>query len=494
MGVIRKQSIQTSILSYLGVGLGYVNVVLLFPKFFAPEEFGLTRVLIAVVGISVQFALFGLTSAIIRFLPKFKDGDEKSHHGLLGISLWWTMLGVCLVGAVLFLAQPLVVELKKDASSLFFDYYVLLFPFLVFEAFYQVFASYTRALYHSVVNVVFKEVLLRLTTTILIALFYFELLIIHQFMWLFVLQQGVLVLGMIVYLRAIGYLNFSINRNFLTSDLRKEMVHYRTFTMLTNVSAFMLLSVDVVMISYMIGLDNTAFYTVAFYIVALINIPRNAISNISLPVVADAWKRNDRAMVESVYSKTSINQLLIGVLLFVGIWANQASIFHILPNEYADGKWVLFVIGIARVVDVGFGMNGGIISTSSEYRFDTYANIVLLVFTVVMNLIFIPIYGIVGAALATAISLSSFNLAKYTFLRLKFGFSPFTWKTVAILLLGLLSYGLSFFVPEQSNFILDIFLRSTVIVLVYIPLSLLLKLSEDVNHFVQVILARFGLK
>ena len=78
MGVIRKQSLQTTLLSYFGFGLGYVNAVLLFPVFFAPEEFGLTRVLIAVVGISAQLALFGLTSAIIKFLPLFKEGDEEN--------------------------------------------------------------------------------------------------------------------------------------------------------------------------------------------------------------------------------------------------------------------------------------------------------------------------------------------------------------------------------------------------------------------------------
>ncbi|MCF8461102.1 MAG: oligosaccharide flippase family protein [Flavobacteriales bacterium] len=485
MGIIRKQSIQTSLLSYLGVGLGYINVVLLFPKFFAPEEFGLTRVLIAVVGIASQFALFGLTSVIIRFLPKFRDGDEKNHHGLLGVSLWWSLLGVALVGAILFIAQPWVVEFKKDSSGLFFDYYILLFPLLVFEAFYQIFASYTRALYHSVVNVFFKEILLRVTTTILIVLFYFDWLNVSQFMWLFVIQHGILVVGMIIYLKIIGHFNLIIDRNFLSPQLRKEILHYRAFTMLTNVSSYMLMSVDVVMISYMIGLEDTAFYTVAFYIVALINIPRNAITNISLPVVSDAWKSDDREMIQKVYSKTAINQLFIGVLIFVGIWANQANIFHILPDEYADGKWVLFFVGLARVMDVGFGINGGIISNSSAYRFDTYGNIVLLIITVVLNLIFIPLYGIVGAAGATAISLTSFNFAKYVFLKVKFGFDPFSWRTPVTVLLGLLAYWLSCLVPEQSNFIVDIVIRSSVVVIVYLPISFVLRLSEDVNEFIK---------
>ena len=490
MGIIRKQSIQTTLLSYCGFGLGYVNAVLLFPALFSPEEFGLTRVLIAVINVAAQFALFGMTNAIIRYFPRFKEGDEKGHHGLLGISVLWGLLGIVVMSLVIYVAQPWVIEYKRDSSALFVDYYILLFPFLIFEVFYQLLANYTRALYHSVVNVFFKEVFLRLTTTILILLFYLNLVSIEQFMTLFVVQQGLLALGMAVYLKQIGHLNFKIDKSFLTPELKKEMTQYRSFTTLTNVSAYMLMSVDIVMIGYMIGLESTAFYAVAVYIVALLNIPRNAISNIALPVVSDAWKREDRDTVQNVYAKTSINQLLIGTLIFVGIWANQASIFQILPPEYSDGKWVLFYVGLARLADVGFGLNGGVITTSKWYKFDTYANVILLVVTVSLNLVFIPKYGIIGAAMATAISLFFFNLAKYVFLKMKFGFEPFTWKSFAVLLLGVGTYVLSEIVPVQENFVVDILIRSTIIVVAFTPLAYALKLSEDVNAFVLTMLNR----
>lgn len=484
MGVIRKQSLQTTLLSYFGFGLGYVNAVLLFPVFFAPEEFGLTRVLIAVVGISAQLALFGLTSAIIKFLPLFKEGDEENHHGLLGVSLLWGLLGIGLVSLLLYFFQPFVVEFKREGSALFVDYYMLLFPFLAFEVFYQILANYSRALYHSAINVFFKEVFLRLTTTLLILLFYLDLIVIDQFLWLFVLQQGLLALGMAVYLKFIGGLALRIDRVFLTSALKKEMLNYRAFTTLTSVSAYLLLSVDLVMIGYMIGLESTAFYAVAIYIVALMNIPRNAISSIALPVVSEAWKRDDKETVQTVYAKTSVNQMLLGTLIFAGLWANEANIFEILPEEYSGGKWVLFFVGLGKMADIGFGLNGGVIITSKWYKFDTYANLVLLVITVGLNLILIPMYGIVGAAIATAISLGSFNVAKYLFLKVKFGFEPFGWKSGAILGLGLACYGISTILPEQGNYIIDIVLRSSIILILFVPIALALKLSEDVNGFV----------
>lgn len=491
MGVIRRQSIQTSILSYLGVGLGYINVVLLFPSFFEPEQFGLTRVLIAVVGVAAQFSLFGMTNAIIRFFPRFKEGDEEKHHGMLGLALLSGLIGVAVVSGILLLARPWVVEYYQEKSALFVSFYSLLFPYLLFEVCYQIFTSYTRALYHAVVNVFFKEVFLRATATILIFLFHFGILDFELFMLMFIGQYGLMAMGIGVYLLFIGNLNLKVDWSFLTSDLKKELMSYSAFTLLSSVSALFLMNIDVIMISSMIGLDQTAFYAVAFYIVALINIPRNALSNIAIPVVSDAWKKNDRDTIQKIYSKTSINQLLIGTLLFIGIWANEANIFKILPAEYAGGKWVLFFVGLARLADVGFGVNGGIITTSSMYKFDTYANLVLVILTVVLNLIFIPLYGITGAAIATAISLFLFNCSKYLLLKIKFNFGPFSWRSMATLVLGAGAYGISSFLPAQSSFILDIVTRSAIITAVFVPIALRLNLSEDLGQFIRALRTRF---
>ncbi|MFM1874928.1 MAG: hypothetical protein RL266_665 [Bacteroidota bacterium] len=492
MGVIRKQSIQTSLLSYLGVVLGYINVVLLFPKFFEPEEFGLTRVLIAVIGVAAQFALFGLSNAIIRFFPKFKEGDEKSQHGMLGWALLSGFLGTVVVAAVLLVVKPWVVGYYQEKSELFVHFYYLLFPYLLFEVCFQIFSSYTRALYHAVVNVFFRELFLRATGTLLILLYYLGWVDFELFMQLFIAQFGITAAGLAIYLMLIGNFSLKVDREFLASGIGPELKHYRMFTLLSSVSALFLMNIDVIMISAMIGLGQTAFYAVAFYIVALMNIPRNAISNIAVPVIADAWKRDDRAEIQKIYAKTSINQLLLGTLLFVGIWANEANIFQILPEEYADGKWVLFFVGLARLADVGFGVNGGIITTSNHYKFDTYSNLVLMMVTVVLNLIFIPIHGITGAAIATGISLLSFNVAKYLFLKMKFGFEPFTWKSLATLLLGGLAYYASTFLPKQ-DLLIDIVVRSTIVSMIFVPVAVGLRLSPDAMEFVVAIRKRFGI-
>jgi O-antigen/teichoic acid export membrane protein len=465
-----------------------VNVILLFPALFEPEEFGLTRVLVAVIGVAAQFALLGISNAIIRFFPEFSEND-KDNHGLLGLSTRVALVGVVVVSVILLLAQPWVIAHYHDKSGLFVDYYYLLFPYLIFEVYNQIFTSYTRAVYHSVVNVFFREVFLRMGVTLIIGLYWLKLVDFDGFMLLFIGLYGLMTVGLLFYLIRIGQFNLKLDKSFLTTEMRKRLAHYGTFTLLTNVSSLMLMSIDVIMISAMIGLGETAFYSVAFYIVALLNIPRNAIGNISVPIISQAWKDNDLGLIQQIYAKTSINQLLIGTLILVGLWANEHNIFQILPDKYAGGKWVLLITGIARLADVGFGINGGIITTSNWYKFDTYANIFLIIITVLLNLVFIPKYGINGAALATAISLTSFQLARYTFLKVKFKFEPFTSKSLLTLLLGALAYFISSLIPEQSLYV-DIVLRSLTIVAIYVPLAVAFKLSEDVNELLRVVVQK----
>jgi O-antigen/teichoic acid export membrane protein len=482
MGIIRKQSIQTSILSYLGVGLGYINVVLLFPKFFEPEQFGLTRVLVAVIGIATRFALVGASNSIIRFYPQFKE-DKASSRGLLKLILQVVFAGSALVVVGLTLGKPWVLEHYSEKSILFVEFYFLLFPFLLFEVAYQVLTAYLRANYHTVISIFYREVFLRVSTTCLIGLYYFDYIVFNQFMVLFIGQYGLIVLGLAFALNSKKiFSGETVPESTLDKPIRVEMFKYSALTFFSGIGGVVAVNIDVVMIGSMIGLGQIAFYTVAVYVVAIIRIPYAALNNVATPVVADAWKYEDVAKIQDVYSKTSINQLVFGTLLFVGIWANEHNIFSILPSEYSNGKWVLFFVGLARLIEVGFGIGSSILTLSKQYFMDVYAVLVFLIVAILTNFMLIPIYGINGAAVATAISLSMLHLSRFMFLKLKFGFQPFTWKSLMTILLGGLCLIVDYIIPVQENWIVDIIFRSSAIVLVFIPLTLTLKLSEDINN------------
>ena len=86
MGIVARQATLNTLLAYLGIGLGFVNVVLLYPKVLDSDQFGLTRLLVSITTIAAQIAQLGAENTVIRYFPYFRD-PAKDHRGLLGMLL-----------------------------------------------------------------------------------------------------------------------------------------------------------------------------------------------------------------------------------------------------------------------------------------------------------------------------------------------------------------------------------------------------------------------
>jgi Na+(H+)/acetate symporter ActP len=72
MGIIAKQSIQGTIVTYLGVAVGFVTTFFVLTRFLSAEEIGLARVLVDAATLFIGLAQLGTSSSIIRFYPHFK--------------------------------------------------------------------------------------------------------------------------------------------------------------------------------------------------------------------------------------------------------------------------------------------------------------------------------------------------------------------------------------------------------------------------------------
>jgi O-antigen/teichoic acid export membrane protein len=206
---------------------------------------------------------------------------------------------------------------------------------------------------------------------------------------------------------------------------------------------------------------------------------------ISSVVIADAWRENDINVINQIYKKSSISLSVIGLLLFIGIWGNIDNILHIITDKYLSGKYVILFIGIASLFDIALSISPHIIVNSKHYRYLTYFLIIFAILLIVSNYILIPIYGIVGAAIATLISKIIYNIIKYLFLYSKYKLQPFNFKTVLVYLIAIVAYGVSLLLPEQRNYIVDILLRSSIITIIFMVPVYYFKISTDINSKIE---------
>jgi hypothetical protein len=96
----------------------------------------------------------------------------------------------------------------------------------------------------------------------------------------------------------------------------------------------------------------------------------------------------------------------------------------------------------------------------------------------------IKAFGLVGAALATLISISLFNIIKMIFIQIKFRMHPLSIQMVYISLIAALSYFIVYFIPLNLNPIINLLLRSAIFACCFLLPVYYLKISKDLNDVI----------
>lgn len=483
MGIIIRQSVRSTIFSYIGVALGFVVTIWMYPNILTAEQYGLTRVLISLAAVSSQFAKLGMDNTIIRYFPYFND-RKKNHHGFLFIALAVPFLGFLLLAVVLLVGEDFIIQYFEERSALLIDYYLLLLPMVFFILFFNVVTNFIKALYNIVVSTFLNEVFLRILVVLSLVLYFAGWISFQQFMMLFVLNYAVILVILFIYLFKNHDISLRPDFDFLDSRLTKNLLTYGSFAFMGGVASIAVANIDIIMLSALAGLEDTGIYAIAFYVGSAITIARKSIYNISSPIIADAFKEENLSLIADIYKRSSLNQLIAGGLLFCGVIANLDNLMSLLPPAYAGGSIVIILIASANLFDMTTGLNGAIILNSDRYRFDLYSTLFLILLTITLNYLLIPSYGILGAAIGTASAIFCYNLLKVIFVAIYFNMQPFKTSMVIILLIGAVILFLSSQVGLMINVYVDLVIRSLIITLLYIGPIYFMNISNDFNSMI----------
>lgn len=478
MGIVIKQSIRSSIIAYLGVAIGYVNVLWLYPYFLSTEQVGLFRLIQSSAYLLATFGQIGLGQSLVKFFP-----EQKGNKGFLSSILIGGILGFLLLSVLALVFRESIVNYFSKESALFVDYFqvTLLVSFLIIQ--FQILEAFSRSLLRIVIPTLLRDVGLRVLTTLALILYGFEFISFEALIYSLLGVYGLVFIGLAVHLRIQGHLPLKVSFGFLKKGVWKSILTFGLYSLIGAGGTQIILQIDSIMISGALGLEATGVYTIAFFIGVVIEMPKRAITQISSAVLAQAFNKGDMAAVKKLYQQTSINQMIIGSLLLIGIWANLDSIYSFIPNNeaYLNGFNVVLFIALGKLSDMVFGTNGEIVVMSKYYRFNVLAVSLLAVLTIALNLILIPKYGIEGAAIASFISMLIFNLLKFTFVWSKFRIQPFTISSLKFVMIAGLTLAINYFIPTIENIYLDIIIRSSVITISLLALTYILKVSNEIN-------------
>jgi O-antigen/teichoic acid export membrane protein len=217
------------------------------------------------------------------------------------------------------------------------------------------------------------------------------------------------------------------------------------------------------------GLNDAAIFAIATYVSAILEIPQRSLNSISIPVLATSWKNKDFANIKNIYHKSVSNLLAIGLLLFGLIWLNIDNLVNFLnwvSNKEAGGydaiSKLIFILGLAKLIDLATGVNSQIIGTSNFWKFDFFTNLFYILLSLPLNYYLIKNYNLEGLAYSNLIALCLYNSIRFLFLYKKFKLQPYTYKHGLFLLLSIGLILLVHQIPSVNNIVANIFLQSTV--------------------------------
>ncbi|MCW3071614.1 MAG: rane protein involved in the export of O-antigen and teichoic acid [Bacteroidetes bacterium] len=489
MGIIEKQATRNAIYSYIGAALGAISLFWMpQPNMLSTDENGLRALLISISALLAQFGNLGFSAVTIRFFPYFRN-KEKGHHGFLYYSLLVSFIGFLLCFAVFLVLKNWIVETNIHKSKLFVDYLFYLMPLTFFTLFFNVFDTYLRATYSSVIGSFTKDFFQRISILILLAVYFFKVIDFPVFIFAYVVLTCLPTLILLLYIIKQGEWHVKPVKGFINRELRTEIVKLSIYSIISGGAGAVIMNIDVFMVNHLLDLKQTGIYAIAFYFGTIIIIPARSIYRISSSIVAEAFKQGNIEEIKRLYNKTCNTQMAIGLLLFIGIWCNVDNVMNILPEAYSSGRDVILIISIGYLFEMITGINQVIIANSRYYKYDTYFLIIIVFIVIGCNEWLIPIYGIAGSAMATAITAICYNVARWLFLFFVYKMQPYDLNTLKIILVAILAFIPGYFLPYMHNLVIDIAVRSSIIGGIFVLLLLKLEAAPELNSKIRMILS-----
>ena len=485
---IRKQTITASIFIFGGFLVGAINTYLFTRNgTFTTEQYGLTRIFFDFSQVITAFASFGVIPVIYKFYPYYKDNLKEHEIDIITWAIVIALAGFLISFFAGWLLEPLVIRKYSEKSKLIVDYYFLMFPFALGFLLFSLMESFSWAVHKAVVANLLRETVFRLTTTAIILLYIFKVLNFKQFVYAFSCIYFIILIVLIVYLKKTNKLHLSFHISRVTKKFWKKIVKMQSYLLGGTIITSIATTIDGFLIAGFQNLSMVGIFTLSQYVASLIQIPQRSIQSVSVSHLSEAWKQKNYAEINRIYSRSCINLLLVALFIFGNVWLNVKSgitLLH-LQSDYLNGLMVVLILGIAKIIDAGTGVNNFVIGTSTFWSFDFSSGVVLLFLRIPLSWFLIKHYGMVGSAFAELISLTVYNFIRFEFIRRKFNMQPFTQKTLLALLLSVAAYFIAYLLLNKLNGWMGMICRSLLFSFIVIAGIFLMKLTPDAFQLLQ---------
>jgi O-antigen/teichoic acid export membrane protein len=225
----------------------------------------------------------------------------------------------------------------------------------------------------------------------------------------------------------------------------REIFSFSVPLMASNVIGMIGRSIPVLLLGYFHPMSTVAYYRVVLPAACLCSMVPDNFTPLYMPSASRLFAKGDTPGINHLFWETSLwmSVLAFPIFLATACFARPLTIF-LYGARYAPSAPILALLSLGHFIEVVFAFNGITLKVLGKIRLMVMLNIVTPIIIVVFNLLLIPRYGAIGAAVATTAGLIMQNLLRQLSLWLGGGGISFFEKRYAsfFLMLGSSAVGL----------------------------------------------------
>ena len=442
--------------------------------------FGLYTLGMVIYQFGELIARLGLESGAVRYVSiHYGAEDNQKLKGILIQSLGLPFFSGIILGTLMFLgAEPIAQNVfNKPDLAIVLQIFAVAIPF---GASMTVGAFATTGFQVSKYKVTLWDVLLpglNLILATILCLLGWGLRG-ASLAWLATLVIALVITAYCIYKIFPDLSNFKIQAIFETKQLLK-------FSLALSFGSFLwlvLLWTDALMLGLFRSEAEVGIYRAASQTALLMTLFTRSVVNLFSPMIAKLYSEQQLSDLEKLFQTASRWSFALTLPLFLFVVVSGKDVLHIFGAEFSQGWLPLAILAAGQLARAGpGGLSMHMLAMSGNQNLKLISDVILATLNVILNFLFIPRWGMLGAAIATGVSILLVNLLRSWQVSLVLHMQGFSKNYFKIAGAGIVTFVLAFglnswlvFMP----FLLRMFLIGSVIFLVYGILFYLVCLEE----------------
>lgn len=386
--------------------LGFLNQVIL-ARILGAGGIGEVILAVTVVRISAQVAKFGMEEAMMKFIPQYADHDDTAR--LKGAVFF--AIKFCLIFSTVFMLLVLTASQFISLNIFHSEGLLKLLPIIVIAIPAWVIRDVIGGILKGYKDA-FRALIPESIVSPFIKIVVFLLLTLYGVSPLYAVIA--FVAGEV--LSAITAIKFLLDR---VRELKPVKAKYENRKVLdvaytvifTSMSVILYTQADVWILGMFAPTETVGIYGIASKLVILVYFPMVAFGTVIPSLISSIHLsgnlRQLRRMVrESTRWILSIAMPIIIILLLEGKYILR----YAYGSEFEAGYMVLVILTIGQMIKAGSGMVGILFQMTGEHKVYMKITIIFGILNIIMNIFLVPVYGMLGAAAATAFCLSMVDI------------------------------------------------------------------------------------